>query len=132
MAQVSLLADGDDLLDELVHLGHLGHIVGGEVGAEHHQIHGLDTDAVMLFEHVAIEVLLDAIMIERSIGQTDTVLTHLATKALDDGLALGVDHLRRALPVVDGELAIVFLANQVDLLSYLFKICVCSAVSTLS
>ena len=53
-------------------------------------------------------------MVERGIGQTDAVMAHLATKTLDDGLALGVDYLRRAFPVVDGKLAIVVLANQVD------------------
>ena len=37
-------------------------------------------DAVMLLEHVAIQVLLNAIMIERGVGQTDTVITHLATE----------------------------------------------------
>ena len=53
-------------------------------------------------------------MVERGVGQTDAVMAHLATKTLDDGLALGVDYLRRAFPVVDGKLAIVVLANQVD------------------
>ena len=57
----------------------------------------------MLFEHISIKVLLDAIMIEGCIGQTDAVMAHLATKTLDDGLALGVDYLRRAFPVVDGK-----------------------------
>ena len=53
-------------------------------------------------------------MVERGIGQTDAVMAHLATKTLYDGLALGVYYLRRAFPVVDGKLAIVVLANQVD------------------
>ena len=42
-----LLTDGDDLLDELVHLRYLGYIVGGIIWTEHHQVHSLYTDAVM-------------------------------------------------------------------------------------
>ena len=64
MSQVSLLADGDDLLDELVHLGDGDYVVGGVVGAENYQIHCLHTDAVVAFEHVAVEVLLDAVVVE--------------------------------------------------------------------
>ena len=88
-----LLADGDDLLDELVHLGHLGYVVGGIVGAQDYQVHCLDADAVMALEHIAIHILLDAVMVERSIGQADAVVAHLASETLYYGLALGVDNL---------------------------------------
>ena len=111
MPQIALLADGDDLLDKLVHLGDGNYVVGGIVGAKNYQIHCLDADAVMALEHVAIHILLDAVVIERGIGQANAVVAHLASEALYYGLALSVDHLRRALPVVDGKLAIIVLAN---------------------
>ena len=93
MPKIALLADGDDLLDKLVHLGHLGYVVGGIVGAKNHQVHCLDADTVMALEHVAIHILLDAVVIERGIGQADAVVAHLASEALYYGLALGVDNL---------------------------------------
>ena len=88
-----LLADGDDFLDELVHFGNLGYIVGGIIWAQNYQIHCLDADAIVALEHVAIHILLDAVMVERSIGQADAVVAHLASETLYYGLALGVDNL---------------------------------------
>jgi hypothetical protein len=89
-----LLADGDDLLDYLVHLGDGDCVVGGVVGAKDYQVHRLNLYAIMLFEHVAIEILLDAVVVERGVGQADAIAAHAATKGLYYGLALSVDYLR--------------------------------------
>ena len=78
---------------------------------EHHQIHRFYSNAIMLFQHIAIEVLLKAIMIENGIWKIDASLTHPAPESLYDGLSLGIHHLRTSLPVVDNKLPIGFFTN---------------------
>ena len=68
----------------------------------------------MALEHVTVEVLLDAVMVEGSVGQVDAVKTHLAAEGLRDRLSLRIHHLRAALPVVDGKGAVIVLADHID------------------
>ena len=68
----------------------------------------------MRLEHVAVEVLLQAVVIIGGVGQGNAVDACLARKGLDDGLSLGIDHLLAALPVVDGERTVVVAADHVD------------------
>ena len=114
MTQVLRLTDAYNLADDLVHLRHLHDVIRGIVGMEHHQIHRPHLNPVMLLEHIAVEVLLHAIVVERRVGQVDAVVAHLAAKSLCDGLSLCIHHFRAALPVVDGKRAIVLLTDQVD------------------
>ena len=114
MAQIFALADTDNLTHNLVHLRHLCHIIRGIISTEHHQVHGSHTDAIMRLQHIAVEVLLQTVVIERGVGQVDAVQTHLPVKALCDRLSKGVHHLRAALPVVDRKLDGPLLAIGLD------------------
>ena len=68
MTQVFFVADGYNLLDDLIHLGHIGDNIRRIVGTEHHQIHVLDLYPIMSLKHKTVKVLLDAIVIEGGIG----------------------------------------------------------------
>ena len=68
----------------------------------------------MRLEHVPVEVLLEAIVIIRGVGQGDAVEAGFIGEGLGDGLSKGVDDLLAALPVEDGEGAVVVAADHVD------------------
>ena len=87
MTQIFFMTDGDDLLDDLVDLGHTNDHIRRIVGTEHHQIHSLDPDPVVGLKHISVEVLLDAVVIERCIGQRDAIEAPFAAKSLYHRLA---------------------------------------------
>ena len=103
MPQIPLMTEGYNLSYNFVHPGHLGHIIGRIVRTEHHEVHTPDLDAIVGFQHVAVEILLEAIMIEGCIGKVDAVETHPSTKGLHDGLPIGIHHLATPFPVVESE-----------------------------
>ena len=107
-------ADGDDLTDDVVHDGHLGYVIGGIVWTEDYKTEGVDLDAIVLLEHIAIEVLLQTVMIIRGVGQVKASDIGLASKGFDDGLAIDIDHLLAAFPVVDGKGAVGIAADHID------------------
>ena len=114
MSEVLLLTDVYDLRHDLLHPRHLHHVVGLIFRREHHEVHGPHADAIVALEHVTVEVLLDAVVVEGCVGQIDAVKTHLAAESLRDRLSQGIHHLRAALPVVDGKGAVVVLADHID------------------
>ena len=81
------MADGDDLVDHFVHLGHINNNIRGIVSTKHHQIHGFYPHAIVGFKHISIEILLDAVVIEGRIGQRDTIEALFATESLHHRLA---------------------------------------------
>ena len=57
----------------LVHDRDGDNVIGGIVGAENDEVHGLDANAIVALQHHAVKVLLDAIMIEGSIRNVQAV-----------------------------------------------------------
>ena len=98
----------------LVHDGDGDYVIGGVVGAENDEVHGLDANAIVALEHHAVEVLLDAIVIVGGVGKVQAVEGGLTAKGGDKGLALRCADFAAAFPVVDGEEAVVITTDEVD------------------
>ena len=114
MSEVAVVADGDDAADEVVHEGDGDEVVAVIFGTEYHEVQGGDTDAVVLLEHVTVEVLLDAVVIIGGVGQVQPTAVCAPAEGRDDGTALWVAHFAAALPVVDGKSAVSILTDHVN------------------
>ena len=101
-------------MDDAVHDGNLGHEIGGVVRTEYHETERTHPDAIVLLQHIAVEVLLQAVVIERGVWQIQASDIGLPSEGLDDGLAIGVDHLLAALPVIYGKGTVIVTANHID------------------
>lgn len=113
-AELVGVAESDYLGDDVVHDGNGGYAVVIVVGTQHDKVHGLDADAIMLLKHVAVEVLLEAVMVVGGVGNGDTACGGAPAEGLGDGTSGGVNDLAAALPVVDSELAVIVATDEVD------------------